>query len=149
MISYRIALAIHANKLIASGNSARWNSKDVMVIYASSSRSLACLENVVHRNFKNLNNQFMTIIIEIPGSLKMERIDRKDLPADWHEFQNIPYTQQIGDHWIAKSKSAVLQVPSVIIPEEFNYLLNPAHKDFSKIKLISSEPFQFDARLKD
>jgi RES domain-containing protein len=118
MIVYRITLAIHAHGLIASGNPARWNSKDVKAIYTSSSRSLACLENIVHRNSHGLNKQFSTILIDIPGNLKMERIDKKALRPDWHDFHSLPYTQKLGDKWIADGKSAILQVPSVIIPEE-------------------------------
>jgi RES domain-containing protein len=147
MIVYRITLAIHADKLVASGNPARWNSKDVKVIYTSSSRSLACLENIVHRNSRGLNAQYRTILIDIPNNLIIEQISRKSLLPGWHEFQNISATQKIGDEWVAKNKSAILQVPSVIIPEEFNYVLNPAHKDFAKIKYLRNEAFDFDGRL--
>ena len=148
MIVYRITLAIHADKLIASGNPARWNSKDIKVIYTSSSRSLACLENIVHRNSRGLNTQYRTILIEIPANLKTEQISKKELKSGWSEFQNVPHTQGLGDEWVAKGKTAVLRVPSVIIPEEFNYILNPAHKDFARIKYLRNEPFEFDTRLK-
>jgi len=147
MIVYRITLAIHADKLIASGNPARWNSKDVKVIYTSSSRSLACLENIVHRNSRGLNAQYRTLLIEIPNNLKIELISRKELQSGWQEFQNTPATQNLGDAWVAKGKSAILQVPSVIIPEECNYVLNPAHRDFAKIKYLRNEAFEFDGRL--
>ena len=149
MILYRITLAIHAGKLVASGNPARWNSKDVMVIYTASSRSLACLENIVHRNSRGLNSDFSTVSINVPTGMKIEKPDIGALRADWREFQNMPYTQAIGDEWITKGKSAILQVPSVIIPEEHNYLLNPAHRDFSKIQYLGSQPFEFDSRLRN
>lgn len=148
MIVYRITLAIHADALVASGSPARWNSKDVKVIYTSSTRSLACLENIVHRNSRGLNRLFRTMIIEIPAHLKIELINQNKLPSNWQEFRSIPITQKLGDGWIASAKSAILRVPSVIIPGEYNYLLNPAHKDFKKIKYVDNEPFEFDARLK-
>ena len=148
MIVYRITLAIHADALVASGNPARWNSKDVKVIYTSSSRSLACLENVVHRNSRGINGLFKTMVIEIPANLKIELITSNKLPANWHEFQSIPITQKLGDNWIATGKSAVLRVPSVIISEEYNFLLNPLHKDFNRIKFLYNEQFEFDTRLK-
>ena len=149
MIVYRISMAIHADKLVASGNPARWNSKDVKLIYTSSSRALACLENIVHRSSRGLNEQFRTILVEIPENLMIERIDKTILKKDWHEFHNIFYTRKLGDQWIAKGNTAVLRVPSVIIPEEHNFLINSAHKDFSKIKYLANEPFEFDSRLKD
>jgi len=148
MIVYRITLAIHADKLVASGNPAKWNSKDVRVIYTSPSRSLACLENIVHRNSLGHGTLFRTILVEIPDNLIIDRINRKDLQPGWYEFQNTPVTQKLGNSWVANGSAAVLRVPSVIIPEEFNYTLNPAHKDFVKIKYLRNEAFEFDGRLK-
>jgi RES domain-containing protein len=149
MIVYRITLAKYADKLFASGNPARWNSKDIKLIYSAQSRALACLENVVHRNSIGLNENFKTILIEIPDSLKLMVILKTDLISDWQSFSNMPYTQKLGDAWVKEAKSAILQVPSVIIPEENNYLINPAHKDFSKVKYLGNEPFEFDRRFKE
>ena len=146
MIVYRITHSKYANKLTASGNPARWNSKDVKVIYSAQSRALACLENIVHRNSRGLHENFKTIIIEIPDSLKVMVIDKRSLLPDWQAFLKMPYTQKLGDEWVKECQSAILQVPSVIIPEEHNYLLNPAHKDFEKVKHLGNEPFQFDNR---
>src|SRR5438876_4625321 len=127
MITYRITLTKYADKLFASGNAARWNSKDVKVIYTAGSRALACLENVVHRNSRGLQESFRTILIEIPDSLKIIVIEKSKLIPEWQNFANMPYTQQLGDKWVKDATSAILQVPSVIIPEEYNYILNPAH----------------------
>ena len=148
MIVYRITLAKYADSLYASGNPARWNSKDVKVIYTAESRALACLENIVHRTSRGLHENFRTLVLEIPDNLKIAIIDRKALVPGWQSFSNIPHTQRIGDEWIKASTTAILQVPSVIIPEEHNYILNPLHIDFPAIKLLRSEPFEFDGRLK-
>ena len=145
---YRISLAIYSTKLLASGNPARWNSKDVKMIYTAQSRALACLENIVHRNSKGLQKNFRIMEIDIPDKIKMEKIRETDLVTDWKDFYKMPYTQQIGNDWINSLKTAVLQVPSVIISGDFNYLINPAHKDFSSIKLLSTVPFEFDDRIK-
>jgi len=145
---FRISLAIYSTKLLASGNPARWNSKDVKIIYTAESRALACLENIVHRNSKGLQKNFRIMEIDVPDKIKIEKIQETDLIADWKNFDNMPYTQQIGDNWINNSKTAVLQVPSVIVTGDFNYLINPAHKDFSSIKLLSVIPFEFDSRIK-
>lgn len=148
MIVYRIASSVYAGKLFASGNPARWNSKDVKVIYTAQSRALACLENVVHRHSRGLTENFRMILIDIPDNLKKKVIDKKSLIGDWHAFENMPYTQALGDQWVKDGGSAILQVPSVIIAEENNYLFNPAHKDFDRIKYLGNEPFEFDTRIK-
>lgn len=148
MIVYRITLTKFAGALFASGNPARWNSKDVKVIYTAGSRSLACLENVVHRSSLGLKENFSTILAEIPGNLKMDEIKISSLDPAWREYAQYPYTQKLGDQWSEKAISAVLKVPSAIIPAEFNYLINPLHKDFGRIIFLGNEPFNFDERLK-
>jgi RES domain-containing protein len=148
MLIYRIALAEFSGKLITSGNAARWNSKDVKMIYTASSRSLACLENVVHRSRFGLNQFFNVMVIDCPDSVDIKTISLNNLPADWIDFNQMHVTQQIGDEWIKKQESVVMKVPSSIIEEEFNYLLNPEHPDFEKVKLVKTAPFVFDQRIK-
>ena len=147
MIVYRITLAKYADKLIASGGAARWNSKDVKVIYTSGSRALACLENIVHRTSRGRDANFRVMLIEIPDNLKISICDKDSLMYDWQNFANMPYTQGLGDLWVEEASAAAIKIPSVIIPEEYNYMLNPAHEDFPRIKLLRHEPFQFDGRL--
>jgi len=110
MTVYRITLAVFAHGLIASGNPARWNSKDVKMIYTAQSRSLACLENIVHRNSRGLRDEYKVLLIDIPDSLKMSAIEGPDLPDGWQGFENIPYTQSLGDQWIKASNSCILIV---------------------------------------
>ncbi|HEY9194646.1 MAG TPA: RES family NAD+ phosphorylase [Mucilaginibacter sp.] len=148
MLVYRIALTKYADKLVASGRAARWNPNDVDMIYTASSRSLACLENVVHRNQLGLTMAFNVMTIEVPDSLTITTVSLTDLPANWHSFDQVPFTQYIGEKWTREKKSAILAVPSSIIEEEINYLLNPEHEDFKLIRLLKSEPFVFDKRLK-
>jgi RES domain-containing protein len=147
MIVFRITLAKYADQLIASGQAARWNSKDIKVIYTAESRALACLENIVHRNSRGLQEHFRIITIDIPDSLKVVVINPSDLATDWQRFENSPYTRGVGDKWVKEGASAVLRVPSVIVPGEYNYVLNVRHKDFGKIKYRGSERFEFDGRL--
>lgn len=148
MLVYRITLAKYAHRLKASGRAARWNSNDREMIYTSSSRSLACLENVVHRSQVGLSDHFRVLSIEIPESTAIVSLDIKQLPELWHAFENMHITQHLGDQWLKKANNAVLRVPSSIIQSEFNYLLNPLHVDFRLIKLINAEPFIFDERIK-
>lgn len=145
---FRIGLAKYTHTLAASGRAARWNPNDVEMIYTAGSRSLACLENVVHRNQIGLNQLFKVMTIEIPDDLYILSIEQKKLQPDWTEFHNMPVTQKLGEEWVKAGKSAVLKVPSAIISAEYNYLINPLHPDFKFIKLLKSEIFIFDKRIK-
>ena len=147
MIVYRITLKQFSHQLYASGRVARWNSKGTFVIYTAGSRSLACLENLVHRSGEGLDAGFRVMVIEIPNEVKMEQVASDDLPTTWRDFSQQYATRAVGDRWINEGKSAVLRVPSAIIPEEFNYLINPHHKDFERITLLGVDPFSFDKRL--
>jgi RES domain-containing protein len=148
MLVYRIVLAKYAGKLIASGRAARWNPNEVEMIYTASSRSLACLENVVHRNQVELSQLFSILTIECPDRINIQTIPLNTLPSNWADFDQMTITQRIGEKWIKEGKSAILQVPSSIVNEEVNYLLNPNHKDFGLIKFIKTQPFVFDDRIK-
>lgn len=146
---YRIALAKYAGELMASGRAARWNSNDVNVIYTSGSQALACLENVVHRSSLGLNALFKVMSIEIPDELSVETIAIEELPENWKSFDSVYKTQQLGDSWARSLTSPILKIPSSIIPAEFNFLINPLHPDFKLIKLLKSDAFIFDMRIKD
>jgi RES domain-containing protein len=148
MIVYRITLAAYSTRLIASGNPARWNSKEIKMIYTAESRALACLENIVHRNSKGLQNHFRVMLINIPDNILIQKITETDMIKDWKEFNKMAFTQSLGDNWIRTGNTAVLKVPSAVVTGDSNHLLNPAHKDYPSIKLLSSQPFEFDDRIK-
>lgn len=148
MFVYRITLSKYANSLKASGRAARWNPNKTEMIYTASNRSLACLENVVHRGQLGLSQVFSVMTIQIDDNIKKEKIELKDLPEDWKEFHQMPFTQAIGEKWISENKTAIIEIPSSIIEEEVNYLINPKHIDFKFIKLIKTDPFVFDNRIK-
>ena len=94
---YRITVAKYAGRLAASGSPARWNSRDVNVIYTAATRALACLENIVHRNSIGVDAIFRTMLINIPDHLHIETINKADLPTAWRRYENMTTTQQIGD----------------------------------------------------
>jgi RES domain-containing protein len=145
---YRIALTKYAGSLTASSRAARWNPNDVNVIYTASSRSLACLENVVHRSQLGLTQLFSIMTIELDDKIKKDIIKLNDLPEDWREFHQMPFTQHLGEKWLSGGRTAILQVPSSIIEEETNYLINPSHPDFKYIHLVRTDAFVFDKRIK-
>lgn len=143
---FRITTDRWSKSLTASGYPARWNSRGRFVIYTAESRSLACLENLVHRSGEGNNNLYKVMVIEIPDTIKMEVIESTSLKKDWQTINNYVYCQSLGSKWLDELKCAILKVPSVIIKKENNYLINPNHPDFSKIKLTSNEDFDFDRR---
>ncbi len=146
---YRITLKKWSKTLKASGFPGRWNSKGVFVIYTSSTRALTSLENLVHRSGEGLNKLFRTMEIKIPDDLKVKDIKQSQLSKNWYKYENYGECQKLGDKWIEESEYPVLKVPSAIIKMEHNYLLNPNHKQFQKIKINTIEDFQFDPRLKE
>jgi RES domain-containing protein len=123
----------------------RWNSPGIAVVYASQHKSLAALELLVHFN-PLTPNRFKAFRFEFVDSL-IETVRVKALPSDWRQEPSPPSSQQFGDAWVRESRSAVLAVPSIIIPDELNYLLNPAHPDFKKIAVGAPKDFTFDPRL--
>jgi len=124
----------------------RWNSPGSRVVYASESRALAVLEMLVHLPGQAMTQIFSLFKIEFEAHLLQEFPLRK-LPANWHSPLVQPDSQFAGDQWIRGARSAVLRVPSAVIPEESNYLLNPLHPDFSQIRIDRPKRFAFDPRL--
>lgn len=145
---YRIALARFADALVSPGSQGRWNGLGSYVIYTAGSRALACLENLVHRDSEGLQQLFKVMIVHIPAQVSMEKLDIALLPQDWTDYKNQYLSRRLGNAWLRSFSSCVLQVPSAIIPREFNYLLNPAHPEFKLIRIASVEDFSFDNRLK-
>lgn len=146
MTVFRITTEQWSKQLTASGYPARWSSRGNFVICNAHSRALACLENLVHRSGEGSNALFKVMLIEVPDSIKVDVLDIKTIKKDWYAMANYAYCQSLGNQWLRDAKTAVIKVPSAVIKQEFNYLLNPAHPDFKKIKLVGTEPFDFDER---
>ena len=123
----------------------RWNSAGVRVVYCSRHLAMAAQEKYVHLPKPvPVALRFIKFQIEF-GALAIETADA--LPADWNTSPPSTSTQTIGDEWAASGRTAILAVPSAIIAEEINYLLNPVHPDFKKIAISPHEPFAFEARI--
>ena len=146
---FRISKAIYASKLTASGNSNRWNKRDQFVLYASSSRSLATLELIVHRSSVVPADKFKVMVLSIPDDDHLiKQIKTSELPENWRSMFAYPVLQQIGSTWYKGKESLVLKVPSVVIPLEYNYIINQEHPDFRKsVKLVRKENYFWDDRL--
>ncbi len=124
----------------------RWNSKGTIMVYTAGSIALASIEMVVNLPGPKLLEAYVRIPVHIPANLIMD-LPLDILPNDWNSRPAAPSIKAIGDRWVKQGKSAVLKVPSVVIPEEYNYLLSPHHPDFAKITIGSTINYRFDPRL--
>ena len=126
---------------------ARWNSTGVELIYTAGNRSLAMAEVAVHLTLATMPNDYFMLTINIPEEIAVQEISEKDLPEDWKEFPHPVSTQKIGNDFVLQKQFCVLKIPSVVTHGDFNYLINPNHKGFTKIKVIKMEKFPFDNRI--
>ncbi len=149
MLVYRIAHKNYSKKLYASGIKGRWNSFGNMVIYCAESIPLAFLENMVRRQGAGFNNDFKIMIIEIPDDLAMTTIRVSELKEGWRDFRDYALCQLKGDKWYNEGKTAILKVPSGILQECCNYVINTEHMDYKKVKLIDTANLVPDKRIED
>lgn len=128
-----------------SGN--RWNSKGTEVIYCAESRALAMAEVVVHLSLATLPNDFVMLEIDVPAGVSVSEMEKARLPRGWNSFPHLADTQKIGDVFVLEQKSALLKVPSAVVPGDFNFLINPQHPHFSQIRIVDQVDFPFDSRI--
>jgi RES domain-containing protein len=148
--AWRITKEVHARSAF-SGEGARlyggrWNSRGTALIYTAQSQSLAVLEMLVHLDSPELLKHFVLFEVTMPSSV-VEVLDVAKLPHRWKENPIPDEVQSVGDDWVRSRRSAVLRVPSTLVPAECNFLLNPAHPEFRKLHMGKAVPFAFDARL--
>jgi RES domain-containing protein len=124
----------------------RWNHKGTPLLYCGSTVSLCALE--VLANSEKLPKDMIVIAAEIPDRLQVPEYSEGDLPIDWNAPIPPLLTKDLGTTWAKSRTSLAISVPSAIVPDERNYLVNPLHPDFSKIKFSHPRPFVFDPRLK-
>lgn len=125
----------------------RWNSRGAPVVYTAAHLSLAILEVLVHADPDLIPNDLAVFEIEVPDDLPMERGQVEARPTDWQSIPEQLVCRQIGDDWITRAERCMLAVPSAIVPEETNYLINPAHPDSRGVQVVRTRPFVFDPRL--
>lgn len=127
----------------------RWNLPGVSLLYTSESRSLAMLEVVVHLPVGDLPADMYLLTLEVPEALSREEMTLADLPADWQRLTQPLPTALLGHAWLQAGRTLALRVPSVLVPQEHNLLLNPAHPEFAQVRLAAEpELFRFDERLR-
>jgi RES domain-containing protein len=150
VIAWRLLKTRHlANAFTGEGARAyggRWNGPGTRVVYCAEHVSLAVLEVLVHLEHSAPLRAYSLIRVDVPDA-GIEWLARETLPATWNAYPAPPATRRIGDAWVASRRSLALAVPSVLVPGEHNFLLNPAHPDFRRVSRKKPRPFLFDARL--
>jgi RES domain-containing protein len=150
-VGWRIVKAKHV-KGAFSGEGARryegrWNSAGHAVVYCSEHLSLAALEILVHLQPVTIQDKFRAFRVSWDDTL-MTAVDLQKLPKGWDAQPPNVASKSIGDGWIKTGQSAVLALPSVLVPQERTFLLNPKHADFAKIKISDIGTFELDRRLR-
>lgn len=126
----------------------RWNSFGTSLVYTAQSRALAMLEVSVHLDLRlELTTDRVMVEIEIPKELKIMELNIHDLTKNWNAKPPTKHSQIIGDNFVRNGDAAVFKIPSSIVEEEFNFLINPKHPESHKIVVIGHKPFLFDGRL--
>jgi RES domain-containing protein len=141
---YRDQLFSGQGGLYASG---RWTPRGRPVVYTSASISLAVLEYTV--NYRRRGWVPATVLgrAVIPAGVRIEAVSIEKLPANWFAASPPSQLQMLGGEWLERGATVVLKVPSAIVTEEWNYLLNPLHTDFRKLRISAPKPFNFDQRV--
>jgi len=148
MVVFRISSCRFIDDLSGTGAAmygGRWNSVGTHMVYTAGSASLAMLESLVHFGGRIVGD-YCQLALEFPDELATV-LDPKTLPGNWRESPAPDALKTFGNSFINEGKSAVLQVPSVLVPNESNFLLNPKHADFNKIRLLVKSKIRFDERL--
>lgn len=143
---WRISKPAHGKASPYGTGAHRWNSPGTPIIYAAESRALAVLEMLCHLEGRDLLRPYVLIEIGIDESL-VRTIPRSSLPQDWCADPSPPELKQVGDEWIRRAECPVLRVPSALLPDEHNFLLNTQHDEFRRLNFGEPVPFRFDPSL--
>ncbi len=133
----------------AKASGGRWNEAGISMVYASETRALACLETIVHLNGGGLPLNRYLVAVTIPDDVwaKAQEETPDRLPVGWEAQPPGQVSIQFGTTWARSESSALLVVPSVIVHEEFNVLINPAHADSARITAVKRRKWLYDPRL--
>jgi RES domain-containing protein len=146
---FRILLEKYAGALTSSGAANRWNPAGQSVLYAGSSRSLSTLELVVHRSAIRPTENYKVMVLSVADEDRLvEQVQVRELPTNWRTIAAYGTLQKVGSNWYTRQEYLLLKVPSAVIVQEHNYLINVTHPDFEKkIKLVRTEDYFWDGRL--
>jgi RES domain-containing protein len=128
-------------------NGGRWNTEGTPLIYTSSTRALAAVEYLAHIDPDLIPSDLVLLSIDVPDDAPVGQLLEASLPNDWAAVPEHPACEPIGDAWARRGTQLGLRVPSAIIPDEENLLINPQHPAASRVRTVSVSPFAFDRRL--
>jgi RES domain-containing protein len=150
MIVYRIAKTRHIRDLSGMGAllyGGRWNNNGTGIVYTFENRSLATEGYLVHVPISIIPHDLSIASIEIPDLIKPKHILPADLPKNWRDYPPLPELAEIGTKWELSNETLLLRVPSAVVENEFNILINPHRPDMKRISISNIEEFRFDTRL--
>jgi RES domain-containing protein len=150
MLVYHLGRTKYSKDLSGEGSrlfGARWNHKDIPAVYTSESRALALLEYTVNVSIDSIPRDLSMTTIEIPDADIFE-IPEADLPGDWKSSPAPSSTKDFGTATLETLHSLTLKIPSVVIPQEFNYILNPLHAAITRVQIVDIRDFVYDVRIK-
>jgi len=125
----------------------RWSSPGTRLSYTSEHQSLAMLEYFVHLDVEDPPDDLVLAVAEVPDDLGRERVETGDLPANWRESLALPDLARLGDEFAQRGENCLLLVPSVLAPNENNWLINPTHTDYKRIVMRGVELLSYDPRM--
>lgn len=149
MIVFRLSRSRYSSDLSGKGaelSGGRWNSKGIALVYTAENISLCVAEVAVHLPLGITPVDYELISIEIPDN-EIQEVDYDSLPDEWQSKSFIKFTKEIGDKFVKKPERMILKVPSAVVEGEFNFLINPFHKNIKKVEIKRIQPFAFDRRL--
>lgn len=149
MLVWRIANAAHRafDGEGARRYGSRWTPRGLPAVFTSATLSLAALERFVHTDPDLEPLDLVAVEADLGSHIAIQSVSIGDLPPDWRIFPPPQTLARIGERWWRASRVAVLSVPSVVIPHERNFVLNPTHAEFAKVTTSAPEPFSFDPRM--
>jgi RES domain-containing protein len=150
MLLYRIAKTAYIRDLTGVGPKlygGRWNHRDVPVICTSESRSLAMVEFLVHLAFAHVPGDLSIATLEVPDAATAQTVRARSLPKRWRGTPAPPELADMGSKWARSGRTLLLRVPSAVVEHEHNVLINPAHREMRRVRLLSVEPLRLDEGL--
>jgi RES domain-containing protein len=124
----------------------RWHERGLPVVYLAESPAGALLEACAHAAANDVPPRYTLLAIEVDARVSMESLDVSTLPANWPE--HLAKTREIGSAWLRAGRTALLRIPSALVPATFNVMLNPLHSDAARLRIQSAVKYPFDPRIK-
>lgn len=148
---YRLTTSEWARSLDGEGArkwGGRWNSIGIPAIYSGLAISTTLLEALVHLDPDDFPEEFTLVTYELPDDVSQTTVPLSDFPTDWRNNRDTPWFRNRGDRWLSSGASLLLLTPSVIVPSEYNAIINPRHAEMTQVRIANVEAFPMDLRFR-